>query len=386
MISMTSAFRSTLGLLACAGLLLGAAQARDEFSAADVYRNASPGVVVIFSYDASGSGSSGTGSIITPDGKILTNNHVVFDPNKKATYENIRVFFKPEHISGDPDADLKVPYKVKVISRDEAMDLAVLQVIDPPRGLRVIGIRNSETVDVGSPVAAIGHPGGGGLWTLTTGTISSTRKDGARDVFQTDTAINPGNSGGPLLDGDAHLVGVNTFVRRVNAQGLPLEGLNYSLRSGMARDWLAARGVRVAFVSSQPSRAPTPTAPPAVEPRQAPAAPIPPPPAPRASAPELAPPAPAPRAPERPRPQVRIDPEEGPRSTPRPHASAPPPVPPKGSREPAPKDAPREFIDPDGERMYGVPMPSFSLDAERNKIYESTIRNAQKEFDELDDW
>lgn len=245
----THVLRNSSSAVLCLALLLAASPALAEFSAADVYRTASPGVVVIFGFDSAGNGSSGTGSVITPDGKILTNNHVIFDANRKAPYQNIRVFFKPARVSGDPDVDLKVPYKVKILRNDEALDLAVLQVINPPSRLDVLSLTNSDDVEIGSSVAAIGHPGGGGLWTLTTGTISSSRKDGARDVFQTDTAINPGNSGGPLLNGSAQLVGVNTFVRRVNAQGLPLEGLNYSLRSNMARDWLAGAGVRVAYAA-----------------------------------------------------------------------------------------------------------------------------------------
>lgn len=109
----------------------------------------------------------------------------------------------------------------------------------------VISFGDSEATEIGSPVAAIGHPGGGGLWTLTTGTISSIRSEGKRQVFQTDTAINPGNSGGPLLDGNASLIGLNTYVKRVNSQGMPLEGLNYSLRSSLAERWLHGLGVQV---------------------------------------------------------------------------------------------------------------------------------------------
>jgi S1-C subfamily serine protease len=95
--------------------------------------------------------------------------------------------------------------------------------------------------------------GGGGLWTLTTGTISSKRSDQSRQIFQTDAAINPGNSGGPLLDTNARLVGINTFVRRVNEQGLPLEGLNYALRAQLALDWVNRQGVaRLVPVSRGP--------------------------------------------------------------------------------------------------------------------------------------
>jgi serine protease Do len=302
---------------------------------------------------------------VTRDGKILTNNHVIFDAKRKAPYQNIRVYFKPQRVTGDLDVDLKDPYKVKILARDEKIDLAVLQVINPPPHLTVVGMSNSEQVEIGSSVAAIGHPGGGGLWTLTTGTISSTRRDGDRDVFQTDAAINPGNSGGPLLDADAHLIGINTFVRRVNAQGLPLEGLNYSLRSDMARNWLSSRGVQVAYVQASSSE------PPAVVP-----APVPPRPAPTYDPPARV----EPQVEQRPPPRVGIDPEDA------------PPTPPRASQPAAPRQQPvspaepREFKGPDGESMFGVPAPRFSLDAARNKVYEEAFKNAQKAFDDLDSW
>lgn len=119
----------------------------------------------------------------------------------------------------------------------------------------MISFGDSESTEIGSSVAAIGHPGGGGLWTLTTGTISSARNEGKRQIFQTDTAINPGNSGGPLLDGSASLIGLNTYVKRVNAKGMPLEGLNYSLRSSLASRWLHGLGVQVTSASVPAARA-----------------------------------------------------------------------------------------------------------------------------------
>ena len=391
---MMSPFRTSLRNLLAIGLLLAVSgQAQADFSARAVYRNASPSVVVIYGLDASGNGSSGTGSIITPDGKILTNNHVIFDANRNAPYEHLVVFFKPAKVTGDLAVDLKTQYRVKILGRDPSMDLAVLQVIDPPPNLRPIALSNSETVEIGSSVAAIGHPGGGGLWTLTTGTISSTRKDGSRDVFQTDTAINPGNSGGPLLDENAHLIGVNTFVRRVNDAGLPLEGLNYSLRSSMARTWLAQHQVQVAFAPAVPAASPySEPAPRAPEPRyekepryEAPEAAQTT--APRHEAPaEFEPPPPTPQpGSSRPRPQVSIDPEVGPapRHAPDPFGDEPR----KSGDEPRKSgNEPREFVGPNGEDMFGVPTPDFSLDAARSEVYRKTLKNAEGAFDELDSW
>ncbi len=220
-----------------------------SFSAADVYRESSPSVVLIFGYDGNGAGSAGTGSIVTDQGLILTNNHVIQGDGARKPFPKITVYFKPEKITGNTKRDLKGGMRARVVARDASLDLALLKVDGLPGRAEVIGFGDSENVEIGSQVAAIGHPGGGGLWTLTTGTISSTRTDGKRQIFQTDTAINPGNSGGPLLDHGGNLIGVNTYVKRVNKQGLPLEGLNYSLRSSLARRWLEGLGVEVAEAS-----------------------------------------------------------------------------------------------------------------------------------------
>ncbi len=341
--------RRTLGLGAGLGLglavLFGSLWGGDAqaFSPAEVYRNTSGSVVLIFGFDDAGRGSSGTGSIISRDGLVLTNNHVIANAETEDLFPNLVVYFKPNPISGDNRKDLAEPYLVDVVARDAKLDLALLRVKEPPSGLRPIEVGNSEEVDIGEPVAAIGHPGGGGLWTLTTGTVSSKRRDQARDIFQTDTAINPGNSGGPLLDEHARLVGVNTFVRRVNDQGLPLEGLNYSLRSRLALDWVNRQGVtRVAAISrsaadSAPAQ-PAPRAEPVPEPapsRPEPSAP--PPSGERAERESQREPTP---------PVVRSEPER--------RREEPPP--------PSRDEEPREFEGPDGETMYGVPNPEVDLD------------------------
>lgn len=330
------------------------------FSPAEVYRNASSSVVLIFGFEDSGAGSSGTGSILTSDGLVLTNNHVIASGDGGRLFSNIVVYFKPNPISGDNQKDLTEPYLVDVIARDAELDLALLRVKNPPPGLRPLEIGDSEEVDIGEDVAAIGHPGGGGLWTLTTGTVSSKRRDAKRDIFQTDTAINPGNSGGPLLDEYARLVGVNTFVRRVNDQGLPLEGLNYSLRSSLALRWVNQQGVtRVAAVPRSRVQAPAPARPT---------------------------PEPAPEA------QTAPQPEEEPRAA-APERPAPtPPAPPVTPRTtpPAPEPEPeaREFTAPDGTRMYGVPNMENDLDEalqHARKEYAEVIKRADQSVRELED-
>jgi V8-like Glu-specific endopeptidase len=328
----------------------GEATAQD-FSARDVYRAAAPSVVMVYARMQQSASSTGTGSVVTAGGLVLTNAHVVVSPNGNPSRE-IAVFFKPPRITGDMKRDLQKGYRAKIVARSAELDLALLEVEGAPRdGAPPLAFGDSERVEIGEPVAAIGHPGGGGLWTLTTGTVSSARKRGEMDVFQTDAAINPGNSGGPLLDADAHLIGINTFVVRVSDSGMPLEGLNYSLRGHLVREWLARHGVQVAERSgSDPASA---SAAPAVVERPADAADS--------------------------EPPVR-EPQPEPPSAARAGPAADEPAPPSAGRA-----APRAFSGPHGEEMFGVPDPGFTHEQLRDELYARARRNAAGAFRELDD-
>jgi serine protease Do len=334
------------------------ASTAQAFSAADIYRNSSSSVVLIFGFSDSGAGSSGTGSILTPDGLVLTNNHVVTNSETGELFPNLVVYFKPVPISGDNRKDLTTPYLVDVLARDSDMDLALLRIKDAPPGLRPIEVADSEEVEIGESVAAIGHPGGGGLWTLTTGTVSSKRRDNERDIFQTDTAINPGNSGGPLLDEYSRLIGVNTFVRRVNEQGLPLEGLNYSLRSSFAVNWVNEQGVTLisAVPRTMVSNAEPIRTPPVIK-----------------EEPRVTPPA------ETAHLEGHDEPRVEPRTESRPIAP-PPPAPPAEANA-------REFEGANGEKMYGVPNPTIDLHealVDVRKDYQALIERADDSVEEMD--
>ena len=331
-----------LAVLCVAGGGVGAA----DFSAQEVYRRAAPSVVMVYARLDGSTSSTGTGSIIDARGFVLTNAHVVSTEDGRSS-NDVAVFFKPARVTGDMKNDLRDGHRAVVVARSPKLDLALLRVEGGlPSGIPALAFGNSERIEIGEPVAAIGHPGGGGLWTLTTGTISSARRRGDVDVFQTDAAINPGNSGGPLLDSDARLIGLNTFVVRVSDSGLPLEGLNYSLRGNVVRAWLSDHGVDVAVRDRSIAVASNPT------PRQTlPAA-------------EPAEPQPAP--------------------APRPAAPAAP-EPPRAQPPPAGGAEPRAFQGPDGERMYGVPDRSFSHDGLKSELYARTRKNAADAFDELDE-
>jgi serine protease Do len=234
-----------------------------DFSPRDVYNAASPGVVLIYGSEGN-TMASGTGSIINKSGLILTNSHVITNDSTKKPWESIQVFLKPHMLTGEYAKDVKNPLNAKVIARDPEIDLAVLRV----QGLKapaVIPFGDSNQVSIGDPVAAIGHPGGGGLWTLTTGTISAHKAMGKQKVFQTEASLNPGNSGGPLVDADGRLVGVNTSIIRQGHDGVAIVGINFAVKSAQAKNWLESKGIHVAFAKgkmpTKPAARPTPSIP-----------------------------------------------------------------------------------------------------------------------------
>ena len=137
--------------------------------------------------------ASGTGFIISKDGFILTNNHVV----ENATKIEVNLF-------GD---DAEVSYQAKVVGRDPLTDSALIELTEKPnRELAEVKFGDSANIGPGDWVMAIGNPFGL-AHTVSVGVVSAARPGGLpvadgrfADVIQTDAAINPGNSGGPLLN------------------------------------------------------------------------------------------------------------------------------------------------------------------------------------------
>ena len=146
----------------------------------------------------------GSGFVYDQDGHILTNYHVISDPN------SVEVTF----VDGDS-------YSAKVIGQDPYSDIAVLQITDDgfQKHIPPLKAANSSALQVGEQVIAIGNPFGLS-GTLTSGVISQMGRVLPNDItgysisniIQTDAAINPGNSGGPLLNTKGEMVGVNTAI------------------------------------------------------------------------------------------------------------------------------------------------------------------------------
>ena len=158
--------------------------------------------------------SLGSGVIITADGTILTNNHVI-----------------------DGATDIKVDladkreFTAKLVGTDAKTDIAVLKI--DASGLPTLKFGDSSTLQVGDLVLAVGDPYGIGE-TATMGIVSATGRSGLgienyEDFIQTDASINPGNSGGALIDLHGDLVGINTAILSGGGEGMGGEGGNQGI-------------------------------------------------------------------------------------------------------------------------------------------------------------
>ena len=147
--------------------------------------------------------SLGSGFLISTDGYIVTNNHVISAGARGATVESITVTLTN-----------RKEYKARVVGRDPSSDLAVLKI--DAAGLPFVKFGDSTRTRVGDWVLAIGQPYGLGS-TVTAGIVSAlhrvTGQGGAYDRFiQTDAAINQGNSGGPMFDMNGNVIGINSQI------------------------------------------------------------------------------------------------------------------------------------------------------------------------------
>ncbi len=188
-------------------------------SANAAYTTASPSVVNITSYEAGTDyaltkSGDGSGIIITSDGYISTNSHVVND--SKDTGVMITLFDGSQYLG-------------TVIGIDTKTDLAVVKIDET--GLKAAQFADSDKIYVGQDAYAIGSPGGAKFSnSLTKGTVSAVNRivsGGYVRYIQTDAAINPGNSGGALINSDGQVIGVNT----IKFVGTDYEGMGFAIPS-----------------------------------------------------------------------------------------------------------------------------------------------------------
>lgn len=166
--------------------------------------------------------ATGSGVIITDDGYILTNNHVVSSTGSTSYYQ----VSKATNISVTLYND-ETEYEAKIIGTDEQTDLAVLKI--EKNGLTPAEIGNSSEIKVGEFAMAIGNPLNMPS-TVTTGIISATSRTITSEnvtykVIQTDAAINSGNSGGALINAEGKVIGINTL----KLAGSGIEGIGFAI-------------------------------------------------------------------------------------------------------------------------------------------------------------
>ncbi len=202
----------------------------DEQNNIDIYKASKDSVAYItstvlqrtFFFEVVPTHALGSGFVINADGQILTNNHV---------------------ISGSSKVEVTLPdqsrYTAKILVRDRADDLALIQ-IEPKKRLPYLKLGDSDSVQVGQKVLAIGNPFGF-AGTLTVGVVSSLGRDIQSEnnkmegMIQTDAAINEGNSGGPLLDSQGNVIGINTAIYGPNGGNV---GIGFAMPINRAKAML----------------------------------------------------------------------------------------------------------------------------------------------------
>ncbi len=212
----------------------GAGLSPDETNNIDIYAASKESVVYInstvyqrdFFFGVQAVQGLGSGFLINADGQILTNYHV---------------------ISGSSDVEVTMPpdqsrYRAKVLHRDQGHDLALIQIEPKKKLTSFLKLGDSDNLQVGQKVLAIGNPFGL-AGTLTTGIVSSLHRkiqseerSDLEDMIQTDAAINSGNSGGPLLDSQGFVIGINTAIYGPNGGSV---GIGFAMPINRAKGMLA---------------------------------------------------------------------------------------------------------------------------------------------------
>src|SRR5260370_15559288 len=229
----------------------------DELNNIEIYKAAKDCVVYITStvyqrtifFDLVPQKELGSGFLINADGQILTNFHVV---------------------SGSSQVEVTLPdqsrFHARILTRNRANDVALIQ-IDPKKKLTHLNLGDSERLQVGQKVLAIGNPFGF-AGTLTTGVVSSLGRDIPTEnnqtlegMIQTDASINSGNSGGPLLDSQGNVLGINTATYGPNGGiveigfAMPINRAKMLLEDFRTGRKPARLGVSTVYIAGDPALA-----------------------------------------------------------------------------------------------------------------------------------
>jgi S1-C subfamily serine protease len=190
--------------------------AGSSFNPAEIYRRASPGTVTIKTvFDTSGGllggppGAEGSGIVLSKEGEIVTNAHVVTEGSGSSLgpAKKVYVVFSDRNI-----------LPAKIVGFDPFSDVALLKVNPDGLDLHPLKLGDDSSIVTGQPVAAIGNPFfeeqslSVGVVSATDRSVQSLTQFQIEGAIQTDASINPGNSGGPLLDADARVIGLNEQI------------------------------------------------------------------------------------------------------------------------------------------------------------------------------
>jgi len=159
----------------------------------------------------------GSGFFVTEEGLLVTNLHVV------ANAPDIKV------VTAD-----RVNYRATLLIFDEIADLALLRLVTPRKDFEFLTFGDSDAVNIGDPIAAIGSPGGY-EFSVSKGVIGAKeRREGGTHLFQLDVSINPGNSGGPVINKAGAVIGIAVGYRELEILGL--DRIGFAIQSNYAKE------------------------------------------------------------------------------------------------------------------------------------------------------
>jgi 2-alkenal reductase len=234
----TVVFRDVVSAPASAQAPIASARplAGNGFDPARIYALRSPGVVTIFAFfgGSQTQASQGSGFVVSRQGYILTNSHVITDIGQRSPGS-----------AAKPASELYVEFsdrdrvKAAIVGWDVFDDVGLIKVAPSDHSLTPLPLGEASRVQVGQPVAAIGSPFGNEN-SLAVGVVSAVHRSiqsltseyDLVDAIQTDAAINHGNSGGPLFDADGRVIGINAQIRSDSGNA---EGVGFAVSIDSAR-------------------------------------------------------------------------------------------------------------------------------------------------------
>ena len=178
--------------------------------------------------------ATGTGIIMSTEGYVLTNAHVIFDEQYGGAAKEIQIVLNEDYYEGETQI------AAKIVGYDTEEDIAVLK-MNTNQQLKAAEFGDSDALRVGELVIAIGNPLGLDLFgSVTTGIVSAldrevTINEVTMSLIQTDTAINSGNSGGPLINSYGQVIGINSLKMHSSYSETTIEGLGFAIPMAHAK-------------------------------------------------------------------------------------------------------------------------------------------------------